>query len=420
MNHVYKLYDIKRNKQFSVLNPSNFKSVANYAFIVYCLVWDAIRVFFVSVDGYGRLGMLLLFIAIFANFNHNDVWKRFKIPAISIWLVWVIVEWIRWYDAGILWEGNPDKWYFTYYNFIRCFAAMLISAVEMYRNRRRFLRIVLGAFLVYVSLGIVLQMSFGQSLRTEDDGGNLLGNMLPLASLGMVATGMIGYCMAGIKKRTVILLFVISAMTILACATRKASGGFFILFIAWYISVSNLKSAKNVFLLIIGAIVAYSALGYVMDNTMIGERMQSIEEQSQGYQDNIFLKMMGDRAVQYMLGWGLFLKHPLWGVGLLNFQHYTQWPWQLHSEYMVQLAECGIVGTFIYLCFIISVFRGIIRIRKNYKRLSKIFLGWMCCVLFLSFTAWNFNMPFYFIIYGIVIGGYNLLGKRLSSKESEL
>lgn len=396
--------------EFQNNRTNNIKSYINYAFICYCIIWELVRVFMLSIDGYGRTGMILLLIAFILNLRDSEMWEVFRIPAVLFWTLWVVIEFIRWWNAGILWFGNPDKWYFTYYNFIRCLGAMVIAIVEINRDYQRFLRIVLISFIFFVSLGTILQLnlSAGGALRGNKEA-NLLGNFLPLSSLAMVATGMISHYLVGTSKKYVYLLFGLSLFVIFSCATRKAFGGIIILGAIWYLSNTDAKDFKTILSVIIIGIFALVAYQYVMENTEIGERMSSGMTGTAKYEDNLFLKFMDDRAIQYILGWELFMNNMIFGVGLLNFQYYTHYAWQLHTEYMVQLAECGIVGFSIYLCFIISIFRGIFKIWHEYREIAFSCIGWMGCILFLNFTAWSFNIPNYFIMYGIVIGCCKLL-----------
>lgn len=99
------------------------------------------------------------------------------------------------------------------------------------------------------------------------------------------------------------------------------------------------------------------------------------------------LNYLGDRAAQYMLAWDLFLEYPITGIGLKNFSVMANYPFVLHTEYMVQLCECGIIGSALYLLFMGGLFKTVFRIWKSNGRLFYICLGGLLCMLFLNFTA---------------------------------
>lgn len=383
----------------------------NYAFVFYWITSEVLIKFILPFDGYGRIGMLLLGCAIIFNCMRLDTWRTFTVPAIAFWGIWVVVEWINWYQIGFMDKNNPDMWFFTFNNFIRAFACMFITVVEMKRDHRTFLRWTLFSFCFYVVLGIMFQVRLGESIRNDSDA-NVLGNMLPLMSLGMVGCGMMAHYLAGVSKRIVWILFALSFIAVIACATRKAMGGVVILLAVWYFCNVKIFSAKNIFILVFGIAAAYLAFTYVAENTVIGERFTEVEKQSHVYKNNWFLKFMADRAYHYVLGWEQFLQHPIWGIGILNFQHNTHYFVQLHTEYMVQICECGIVGSALFVLFIGSIFKGIFKIYRRHKKIALACLGWMACALFINFTAWSFNVPYYFVMYGILIGTCQILSSK--------
>jgi O-antigen ligase len=90
-----------------------------------------------------------------------------------------------------------------------------------------------------------------------------------------------------------------------------------------------------------------------MDHTVLGRRLNDIEETSKLYnKTNIAVfDLLGDRTYYYLKGWELFVKHPVTGIGLRNFRIKTGSKETMHSEYMVQLAEGGIIGSFLFILF---------------------------------------------------------------------
>ena len=125
----------------------------------------------------------------------------------------------------------------------------------------------------------------------------------------------------------------------------------------------------------------------MMENTVMGQRLSMIEETSMTYgaENSLFLKFMGDRAFFYIYGFELFLKNPLNGIGLTNFPIYMNTEVPIHSEYIVQLCECGLIGSFLYLLFNASIIRSIIKAFKHTPyALVMVCLGGMLSVLFIS------------------------------------
>ena len=153
--------------------------------------------------------------------------------------------------------------------------------------------------------------------------------------------------------------------------------------------------------------VAYLSVTYILQNTMMGERFQSIEDDAEVYNTTNYgiLSLLGDRAFFYIEGWELFLKSPICGIGINNFMQVAKYPMPIHSEYMVQLVENGIVGFVLYLFFVWSLFYTTNKLCDiGFRRLA---LGWIMSVLFISFTSWVYDMSHFYIIFGLIIGMRN-------------
>lgn len=79
----------------------------------------------------------------------------------------------------------------------------------------------------------------------------------------------------------------------------------------------------------------------------------------------------------------------------------------LHTEYIVQLAEGGIIGFTLFLLFYVGIGKRIVISWKNYKtRRTEIwlFIGAFGAILFVNITAWTYSFPHYFLIFGIILG----------------
>ena len=77
----------------------------------------------------------------------------------------------------------------------------------------------------------------------------------------------------------------------------------------------------------------------------------------------------------------------------------------IHSEYMVQLTEGGIIGTTFYIVFAMS-FLGIItkyyKITKD-KANTLIYLSDFFYIAFISLSAWIYAYPHYFAVCALII-----------------
>ena len=61
--------------------------------------------------------------------------------------------------------------------------------------------------------------------------------------------------------------------------------------------------------------------------------------------------MFDGRAIQYEFGYEKFLENPYFGIGLNNYKQFDGYNLVLHSEYLVQLIENGLVGFILFFLF---------------------------------------------------------------------
>lgn len=97
----------------------------------------------------------------------------------------------------------------------------------------------------------------------------------------------------------------------------------------------------------------------------------------------------------------------------MHFMNKANWSLPIHSEYVVQYCECGIIGSIIYIIFIYKVFKSYSYLKrfKAYKGVYMISLAWLFTYLFIGLTAWTYQFPFYFMVTGSFLG-YDIYVKK--------
>ena len=207
-------------------------------------------------------------------------------------------------------------------------------------------------------------------------------------------------------------LIIFAIGIVVVTATRKALGAGVIMIIGLILSQIKLTFSSFIKLLL-PIMVLYYGIGYVMSNTQMGKRLSQLEEQKDiisaqyNVENNVFLKAMGDRAPQYILGTELFMENPVTGIGLTNFQRKSGYPYRLHTEYMVQICECGIIGSILFIAFYAGIIRRLIRKIKNSpddKKNVIMMFGGIAALLFIYLTAWSYSICTYFLPLGYIIG----------------
>lgn len=385
----------------------------NYIYIAYVVLWPLISTLFLHIDAAGRMYMILAATAIVFNINKPLFISTIKRPPIATWLCWCIYVAVVWVLIG----KNSTSLNNTQFVFLKIFLpliSMIVSCYETYKNPRKFIRFLLLLYITYSIIGALFEQ--GSNVSWER-GGAILGNSLPLTTVCLCFIASVCELKGWIKRYLLFICFAIAMICILTTATRKAFLALFIIVFFWYIAKNSKFNIGNIIKLSFFAIAIYYVAMIILSNTLLGERLFDAATNTNSYNttDSKFLELMDDRAIFYIEGWLLFTEKPITGIGLRNFMVDFDFPHPIHTEYMVQIAETGIIGTTLYVIFYILIIRLILKTRKN-KLNSNIFLimfGFIATILFISLTSWTYEFSRYYVIFGLIIGySYYLIHNR--------
>lgn len=394
-------------------------SLLNYIYIIVTILWLPVQKTFLQFDGKARTLFFLTIIVMIINTQYKSFRKlAFSRPSV-IWLVWCIYvianATIQGYSVNL-----PMGYYFVL-KILSPYVIMVTSAYEYSKNENRFLKSMLATFVVYSIIGFYFMDNFYIAMQEGRSADNTLGNLLALNTIFISFFAALLCNKKAISPKTFYLFLAFAGTIITLSATRKAFGAVLIIYAFYLFSQIKLKAGNIIKYLTIFVII-YLGIDFIINNTFIGERFNEIEDSAELFIDtnNPFLKMMGDRAFFYITGWDIFLDNPIFGIGLSNYGAYTNTDATIHTEYIVQLCECGVVGTFLYVMFYISIISKTLNNKKTSspdKSQRMVMLGAILAILFISLTAWTYDFPFYFAIIGTVIG-YTKNQSAIVSKTS--
>jgi O-antigen ligase len=244
-----------------------------------------------------------------------------------------------------------------------------------------------------------------------------MGNAGPLNTIYIFFFAALLFVHKKIKWITLIPLMVFAFAVIAMSATRKAFGAAVIITLTFIISQIQF-SAKNIILVLVLSAAFYFGGNYAIENTALRERFDEGVEYGEGLNTTGIeaLDLLGDRVGNYIIGWDIFKDNPLTGIGLTNYKHKGHGLLLLHTEYMVQLTECGIIGTILFLLFYFWIGKHIILIWRKNPFQSRpalwILAGGFCAVLFINLTAWTYEFDQYFAVFGVMIGYIKIFTKQ--------
>ena len=382
-------------------NKKNIYQLINYSCIAIMLL-HPIFFLYTNIDGLGRLpfiaNMILCFVCITTYSK-----KVFTVPYVYwwMWTIYAIINTVR--SGGI--DEDPLMFYAN--RVLSGAIVMTVSAVEFQRNTKMFLKFLTTLLLIYGLLGLKdFNFSLGaHNMDMWEHGISDLGNMLPITLVYLCYIVLFRNNLSAINKKILFIILAFIVATVITAATRKAFVAIVIILV--FSMMNNLlqtpgKAIKYLFILLIG----YFAMTLLLENSFLGNRFTMASEEASGseFSNNWFLSAMGDRAIMYVGGWKVFLDNIITGIGLRHYLNFSSL--LLHSEYMVQFTECGLIGFTLFISLYIHIIKGLICALKikNMHKYTFTCIGVVVAILFMSFTAWTYEFPICFITLGIVIG----------------
>lgn len=378
----------------------------NIFYLVIAILWPLVKSLYLGgIDGAGRVEMLLMTIALLANFKGIEKSPR----QMLLWGVWIMFVVICSHYKGFQNEYQTF-WNWTFTNLAFPFVSMLVAYQAIIFDYNKTIKILFWSYLFYVILGSLSMSSF-ESYDSGSRMANVMGNEYFNTSILFAAFVGLFFSQGNLKKLYYWILLLLVFYVIYRSGERKGLICVFIIIFGSFYAANSGKGIKSIiymtFLLLIGMI----AVDLILTHSTAGQRMASSMTESQ-FQDNLFLRMMGDRGIMYYLGWDMFLRNPWTGIGITNFCWENGYMHGLpfHTEYMVQLAECGIIGTLFFVILYFGMIKKLFACFKKKIALNEtiILISTLVSILVINLVSWTYDNPNYFMMYGIIYGFYQL------------
>lgn len=379
----------------------------NWFYLFLLIIWVPLQIIFLKFDGAGRSIFLLSIGTTLLNFSCKTYRKIFVSPLSLLWLVWIVYSIVN----SVFHNSYAVRDFANVFSFIsgllNPYLAMLSSAFVFSRYRKKSAMIVFFALCLYTLMGAFM-MEGGLVYGSALNGAVNLGNELALNAIFIIF-------FAGIlvKEHVVarfpmgmIILFVVALSFILA--ERKAIAALFIIIL--FFLATEIKHYFNIIFILSISIIIMLIANETLSDYLIVERFKNVSEEGAGavyFSSNHFFSFLGDRLYYYYEGSILFLRHFVTGIGLENFMQYTGYNQRIHSEIMVQAAECGIIGLLLFVLFFFFLFKSVsinryydIKRIKDIKILSR---GTLLAILFICIYSWIYDGIIYFIVFGVCL-----------------
>lgn len=398
----------------------------NIFYLFFSIIWPPLQIYYLQVDGAGRTILALSILAIVWNFL--AFWRETNVlrsPAFLCWMALVAFSIVNSIMKG--YESESGTLGFFQTNYIVPFTFLYVMVLELYRDSEAGLKTLFYALLIYVLIGLtqieVVYLGNEERMMAE-----ALGNLLPLHATCLVFVGGLLYSRQSLSSQIMWAVVILAIVVTFLSGTRKALGAIIIILIGVmsHNDSSEERSIMFYFRLALFFALLYWGLSYMMDNTMIGERFAGTAEQSNAEftesesTNDVLNNLLGDRAIHYEMGFALFLLHPITGIGITNFMPVTGFSTRLHTEYIVQLCENGLIGFSLLMLFYYLLIKKLLERRRMGEDITLVMFG-IYAILFLNITTWTYCQNFGLIYYGIIIAyAYSDSNWLDNEEESEM
>lgn len=388
----------------------------NIIYLAIAILWPLVKsIYLGGIDGAGRVEIMLMSIAVIINFNYI-----FKSPkTMLIWILWIVYVVIcstyKGFQNDFQSFGNwvPTSLVFPY-------VTTLVSYQAIIFDYKKTVKILFWCYLLYVILGAVSMTSiesYDGSLRMMTAMGNTFFN----TSILFAAFASLFYSHGKLHKLLYLSLLLLVFYVIFRSGERKGLICVLIIIFGALFAMNAEQGRKTIIYLLFLILLGLGLMSIIMEHSTAGQRLANSMIESQ-FEDNWFLKLMGDRGIMYYLGWDMFL-HNFWtGIGITNFcwQNGYMTGLPFHTEYMVQLAECGIIGSIL---FAVLYYGMINRLLVCYRRKiaikdTIILIATLLAIVIINLVSWTYDNANYFMMFGIFYGFTQNVKESLPNKFS--
>lgn len=378
-----------------------------YIFIFFSIIWPIFSNL-LGFDQAGRFVDLLMVATIFANLPNRKFRKRVLFLPTIVWAIWLLYVFIQF---TIMHHPIFDKdIYIYYFQMLSPYVIMLISVDRILLGKLdELLTVFLCGYLVFAFLSAVsLGSEISADTRTIIDY-RTDPNDVALAASYAIFIVVLKWFLRKISLQDLFIIAIPTLAVVVNMASRTALFVVVLIFIATlYVLIFKTKITPRKKLTLMTIVVVSIALFFVVvSNSYLSERVATTNTITR-IETGTVLDKMGDRGPFYYFGFMEFIQSPIFGIGIKNFgPNGVYRDLVCHSEYMVNLAETGIIGAVIFWTFIISLVCCYFKTLKRCIPFDKVFILIALGIpLFVSLFFWTYDRSYIFFSYALVLAFY--------------
>lgn len=381
----------------------SLRTLYNYFYLSLVIVWPPLQLYVLHIDNLGRTIAILNILTLLTIFCSKKMFKCVKSKYTIFWLLWILIElFVLFKIKGYHYHYYQKPILYVLKDILSPLVVMYVAMYEAKSNWVGLCKVLVTAFVFY----IIFTALGGFSFSMEDRNLTGMGNSLPAAMVSLVFLSFM--LLTNKKGQGVWLLPIVffALVLIFVSGSRKSLISAFIIILFAYLAIQKKYDFYKIIRLVIIVSIAGVVISYLLQNSFYADRFEeSMEAGTHANNTDVkWLSFLGDRAIMYIEGFEFFKENPITGIGLTNYCYYGSVQQMMHTEYMVQLTECGLIGSTLFVLFygqlLIGVFSRKTQISRNNRMMI---IGFMLACLFTAFTAWIYSSTSVYLVYGIII-----------------
>ena len=356
-------------------------------------------------------GAFIASVMFFLTSAHDPILKKMINNKMSV--IWGLLLLYHFVNAWIKHVPVRDV-FLLFISMFDLYTMLILSGFLYLKNEQKALKSFVWGCALFVIMGFATGVSMGEGGRLTNAGDFVshinINQFAPV--VGFFLLFFVYYAFLTRKSLSFTILIAIAPIIVIVLAGSR-NGLLFLL--AFMISLifgplaGKRVSFMRIFVTIVGVAIIWLGYDYILDNTVLGERIQYTTEQAErsDLETGIgILDAMGDRGIFYVKGWSDFLSHPFTGIGYNNFAnvHRESLGLSLHTEYMIHLAEGGLIASVLYIFFYFLLIKNLWKI-WSVEHVSTLFVL-LCSVfvyLLVGLTAREFMYIQFYPMMGLWI-----------------
>ena len=391
------------------MTPLNKYLNLTFFSLFFIINWDVIWTYIFGQSSGENTGLILfffVFIGIADNIKSIFFKRLFRKPYI-IWLIWIVYALSNTFLKEESTSALNMNLSFVGFVMMPLIVILIIGNLKMIQIRY-FLNMLIFSFFFRIFLSAIFD-SYSSEFGGYRFGSEFNANLI---AFGGIIMGFLIFLKKAIFHKISAFdksLLIIAVLLIVLTASRKSFLAIIIMTFGYLMIFSSGNFLKKYLKILIYSFIIISSSFLVLKDSVVVERMTKTFNTTKSATNE--LEMFDGRALQYIDGMEVFKENYITGIGLLNFMNVDQWGLALHSEYLVQLVECGIIGFSIFLFFHIYIIRKLVRFKKiiRFEKAAKVFLLYYIIFFILSWGGWSYNIIIFWIIPGLAIRFINQL-----------